>query len=70
MYFFALDLAPLDHSASSTAAFLEFSTAAFWAAASAFWELWVSILGLRKGCRLKLPLRFQQPFWCSRLLLF
>ena len=36
MYFFALDLAPFDHSTSSAAAFFEFSTAAFWAAASAF----------------------------------
>lgn len=39
LYFLALDLAPLDHSASSTAAFLEFSTEAFWAAASAFWRV-------------------------------
>lgn len=36
-YFFALDFAPLLHSASSTAAFFAFSVEAFWAAASAFW---------------------------------
>jgi len=34
--FLAVDLEPLLHSESSWAAFLEFSTAAFWEAASAF----------------------------------
>ena len=38
MYLLLLDLAPLLHSASSAAAFLAFSTAAFWAATSAFWK--------------------------------
>ena len=36
--FLALDLAPLDHSASSVAAFWEDSAAAFALAASAFWN--------------------------------
>lgn len=56
-YFLALaPLAPFDHSASSSAARLASATACFWAAASAFYDEFVSLVHI-----------FESIIWDSRV---
>jgi hypothetical protein len=76
-YFFAFDLAPLLHSASSAEAFLPASAAAFWFATSAFWESRSSVTVVSDGktaefaeWQASLPLRCQRLSWCFRRLPF
>ena len=63
-YFFAFDLAPLLHSASSAAAFFDASAAAFWFADSTFYRGRQLVEWLLHRCTLEFPQRRRVVYLC------